>query len=163
MALKIIGGILVVISLFVLLRLVMLGVSSRTVPDLGFQDERLTPCPRKPNCVSSTAKGRAHRIAPLSTTADQDAAMAQAVEAITSMGGRIVTSDNNYLRAEFSSRLFRFVDDLELLWNPVEGHLDLRSASRVGHSDLGANRRRVEKLRGFLARATPPAPGTEGN
>lgn len=89
--------------------------------------------------------------------------MAQAVEAIASMGGRIVASDSNYLRAEFSSRLFRFVDDLELLWNPVEGHFDLRSASRVGTSDLGANRRRVEMLRGLLARATPPAAGIEGS
>jgi uncharacterized protein (DUF1499 family) len=163
MVLKVLGGAFVVFSLFVLLRLALLSVSSRTVPELGLQDGRLSPCPRKPNCVSTAAKGRAHRIAPLSTSADQDAAMAQAVEAITSMGGCIVASDSNYLRAEFSTRLFRFVDDLELLWNPVEGHFDLRSASRVGNSDLGANRRRVERLRGLLVRATPPVSGTEDN
>jgi len=74
--------------------------------------------------------------------------MASAREAIEGMpGARIVTVDGPYLHAEFTSPLFRFVDDLELLWNGERQVLDVRSASRVGNSDLGVNRKRVEVLR----------------
>ena len=52
-----------------------------------------------------------------------------------------------YLRAEFRSRLFRFVDDVELLVDPEAARIEIRSASRVGHSDLGVNRKRVEVIR----------------
>jgi uncharacterized protein (DUF1499 family) len=77
-----------------------------------------------------------------------DEAMMRAREAIASTSGsRVVEIEGEYLRAEFTSRLFGFVDDLELLWNPAQEIFDVRSASRVGHGDLGANRRRVEALR----------------
>jgi uncharacterized protein (DUF1499 family) len=59
---------------------------------------------------------------------------------------RIVSRDTHYVHAEFRSRLFRFVDDVELVVDPVARVLHFRSASRVGHSDLGVNRRRMEEL-----------------
>jgi uncharacterized protein (DUF1499 family) len=58
-----------------------------------------------------------------------------------------------YLHAEVKSRVFRFVDDLELLLDPASGVVGIRSASRVGYSDLGVNRRRVETLRQQLIQA----------
>jgi len=66
---------------------------------------------------------------------------------------RIVASDDRYLHAECRTRLLGFVDDLELLRQAFGGTVAVRSASRVGRSDLGANRRRVEALRRDLAGA----------
>jgi uncharacterized protein (DUF1499 family) len=59
----------------------------------------------------------------------------------------IVKKTDTYLHAEFRSRVFRFVDDLELLLDPATGVVAIRSASRIGYSDLGVNRRRVATLR----------------
>jgi len=66
-------------------------------------------------------------------------------------GAAVVVSEDSYLRAEFSTMFFRFVDDLELLADPDAGVIHVRSASRVGTWDLGLNRRRVEDLRRRLA------------
>ena len=60
---------------------------------------------------------------------------------------RITEATSTYIHAEFTSLVFRFVDDLELLLDSEAGVIHVRSASRVGRSDLGANRRRVEDLR----------------
>jgi uncharacterized protein (DUF1499 family) len=65
---------------------------------------------------------------------------------------RIVSETSEYLHAESTSRIFRFVDDLELQLRPAEGKIAVRSASRVGHGDMGVNRERVETLRSELLR-----------
>jgi uncharacterized protein (DUF1499 family) len=63
------------------------------------------------------------------------------------MGGKIQEERDGYLWAMFTSRVFRFVDDVEFRMVPTDGLIHVRSGSRVGYSDLGVNRRRVEKLR----------------
>jgi uncharacterized protein (DUF1499 family) len=74
--------------------------------------------------------------------------MARMVEAIRSFPRtRIVTREEPYLHAEFRSPVFRFTDDVELLQEREEQLFHIRSASRVGYSDLGANRKRVERIR----------------
>jgi len=64
---------------------------------------------------------------------------------------QIVSVSDDYLHAEFTSAIFRFVDDVECLIDAANQTIHIRSASRVGYWDLGANRRRVERLRGLLA------------
>lgn len=59
---------------------------------------------------------------------------------------RIVSQDTHYLHAECTSRLFRFVDDVEFLIDDERKEIHFRSASRAGHSDLGVNRRRMEAI-----------------
>jgi uncharacterized protein (DUF1499 family) len=61
-----------------------------------------------------------------------------------------VNETPGYLHAECRSALFGFVDDLELHLRVSEGVIAVRSASRLGYSDLGVNRRRVEILRTSL-------------
>jgi uncharacterized protein (DUF1499 family) len=137
-----------------LLRLVMLSWNSRPPTTLGTGAGRLAPCPQSPNCVSSRATDDAHLIEPLVVDGGQEAAVEIARHVIASMPrSRVVTVDGGYIHAEFKSRLFRFVDDLELLYDDQIPGFDVRSASRVGHSDLGVNRRRVESLRSRLASA----------
>jgi uncharacterized protein (DUF1499 family) len=141
-------------GLFVLLllRLVMLSLLSKPPATIGLRDGHLAPCPRTPNCVSSQEKRPSFSISPL--VIDQQGrtrAVERARQVIASIpGGRVVTIDDGYLHAEFTSRLFRFVDDLELLYDDELPGFHVRSASRVGRSDLGVNRRRVENLRRML-------------
>ena len=63
---------------------------------------------------------------------------------------KIITQSDNYLHAECSSAVFGFVDDLELHLRPAQNLVAVRSAARLGRSDLGVNRRRVESVRSLL-------------
>jgi uncharacterized protein (DUF1499 family) len=112
----------------------------------------LPPCPNKPNCVSSLAPDEDHRAEPYRLGPGADWAAVRA--AVASMPRtRIVEERPGYLHAEASSRIFRFVDDLELLRSSSGDRIDVRSASRVGYGDMGVNRERVEALRDALAKA----------
>lgn len=112
---------------------------------------RFEPCPETPNCVSSDAADARHAVAPIVLTAPPGQAWAALVTAVTGLPrvGEIEVGES-YLRATYRSRLFGFVDDLEVELRADEGILAVRSASRVGSNDLGANRRRVEALRAAL-------------
>jgi uncharacterized protein (DUF1499 family) len=120
-------------------------------PDAG--GRRLAPCPDTPNCVASDAPGADHRVEAFALDPRVEPAVAWAGvrEAVAALPRtRIVDEAPGYLRAECRSRLFRFVDDLELELRTPEREIAVRSASRVGRSDLGVNRARVERLRALL-------------
>ena len=111
-------------------------------------NDRLAPCPNTPNCVSSIDPLDEHYIAPLGYTGSKDDAYRKLVALIASYRGtRLVATQDNYLRAEFRSAILRFVDDVEFLFSADQGLIDVRSASRVGYSDFGMNRRRIEEIR----------------
>lgn len=130
---------------------------------LGGALSELPPCPPSPNCVCSVDSDDAHSIAPFST-ANQPAAAWAALKRVLEEEPRmrIITETSNYLHLECRTPLFRFVDDLEFLLAEDGATIQVRSASRAGHSDLGTNRRRVEKLRGdYAARLRSPARNVE--
>lgn len=107
----------------------------------------LPPCPSSPNCASSEADADdAHRVAPL-PLAEMDALRA-AVEGIPRC--RVEELERDVLHATCRTLVFRFVDDVHLRIDREAGATQVRSASRVGHSDLGVNARRVETLRRAL-------------
>jgi uncharacterized protein (DUF1499 family) len=119
-------------------------------PDLGLRDGALRPCARPTNCVRSADGPGAEGDGPppipyLGTRAATERAVLDAVATLP--GARVAERRGDYLRAECRSRVFRFVDDLELLFDDAAGVVRYRSASRVGRSDLGVNRRRVDALR----------------
>jgi len=119
--------------------------------NLGIKDGRLSACPASPNCVSSDATDDAHAVAPLKIVAPLEQgwrAVRNAVDALPRT--KIVTVSDDYLHAECTSAVFGFVDDLELHLRPAEKRIAVRSASRLGYSDLGVNRKRVEGLRLLL-------------
>lgn len=128
---------------------VALGVLSRRPtrrPDAG---PTLAPCPSTPNCVHSGAEpGSRAAIEPFALGDDADAAwraFGAAVEALPRT--TVVDRGDHWLHAESRSALFGFVDDLQAVRDDAAGRIDVRCAARVGTSDLGANRRRVEALR----------------
>ncbi len=120
-------------------------------PNLGVHDSRLAPCPSSPNCVSSDVADSAHRIAAFEVAVPAAQAWQAARSAVVALPRtKIVSESDGYLHAECASALFGFIDDLELHLRPAQNLIAVRSASRLGYSDLGVNRRRVEKLRASL-------------
>jgi uncharacterized protein (DUF1499 family) len=111
---------------------------------------RVGPCPEKPNCVSSLAEDADHRVAPFLLNGPNPSWSAVRAAVAAMPRTAIVEEGHGYLHAECTSRIFRFVDDLELLRNEAGDRVDVRSASRVGYGDMGVNRERVEKLRRAL-------------
>lgn len=114
----------------------------------GIKDGKLAECPDKPNCVSSMTKDASHFIEPFKFSGDIKKAKAVLVEAVKSQErSKIITDSDNYIHAEFTSKIMRFVDDVEFLFDDAAKTIHVRSASRVGYSDMGVNRKRVEALR----------------
>jgi uncharacterized protein (DUF1499 family) len=123
----------------------------------GHAQPGISPCPDRPNCVSSLAGDRQHYIDPLRFTGSPAEAWSRLQTILQQQPRtRIVAEQDGYLHAEFRSLIFRFVDDVEFLLQPEQGLIQLRSASRSGYSDFGVNRRRVERLRRLFTAAKPP-------
>lgn len=136
----------------------MLGCSTMSVTSAGdsVNDhfKRMQPCPSSPNCVSSTSGAGSHFIEPLVAVEDSQALIAAIkmnLEEDASFS--IIESESGYLRAEARTRWLGFVDDVEFQARQDSNVIDMRSGSRVGYSDLGKNRRRLEALRQSLIKA----------
>lgn len=115
---------------------------------------RLKSCPASPNCVCSDDTGSSHGIPPLQVTGELAPAWAALVKHLEQAPGfTIIENTGGYLRAEARTRILRFVDDVEFMARPEDDIIAMRSASRLGYSDFGANRRRLEVLRSGLVDA----------
>jgi uncharacterized protein (DUF1499 family) len=120
--------------------------------NLGVNNGKLAPCPNSPNCVSSQSSDVGHSIAPLTYNSTPEEAIAKLKSVIESLPRtKIITESNDYLYAEFKSALMGFVDDVEFYLDPKANVIQVRSASRLGQSDLGVNRKRIETIRAKLA------------
>ena len=145
---KIITGMIYIfigLFLFMLLRGIMSNFqrpSSSTIP------AQLATCPDSPNCVCSQDESPDHQIDPLNVPSHITDPISLLRQLLQQMPRTKITLDtNNYLRAECTSLIMRYVDDIEFLWIPDKNLIHLRSASRVGYSDMGVNRQRLDKLR----------------
>jgi uncharacterized protein (DUF1499 family) len=108
----------------------------------------ITPCPKTPNCVSSVDTDPKHFIQPLQFVGKATDARERLLKILYSLKRvRVVASGKDFIRAEFVSAIFRFVDDVEFYLDDRNKVIHVKSASRVGYSDLGVNRRRVENIR----------------
>lgn len=134
-----------------LISLLALSGCSGTMPVLGIEKGHLAPCPTSPNCVSSEAKGNKHFIEPLQVPGTPLVVKNSLVKVLKELNPSSVTAaEEGYIRAEFASKLFGFVDDIEF-YIPTQDSptvsVQVRSASRVGYSDFGVNRKRIELIR----------------
>jgi uncharacterized protein (DUF1499 family) len=121
--------------------------SGKRPTNLGVKNGKLAPCPGSPNCVNSQSQDPKSKIEPLPTVAIADLRkVLESMERTT-----IVEQTENYLYAEFKSKLMGYVDDVEFYLDPNEKVMHVRSASRLGQSDLGVNRKRVEEIRAKLS------------
>ena len=119
--------------------------------NLGASKGSLAACPSTPNCVSSQAMDEVHQIEAIDYAASglSTRQVMQALKQIVDDSERaeVLRTEEGYLYAEFTSRLMGFVDDVEFLCDAEHQRIEVRSASRLGESDLGINRRRIESIR----------------
>lgn len=121
--------------------------------NLGIQESgQLAACPSSPNCVNSQSQDAVHKIEPLTFDSAPTQAMADLKRVIQNQERTtIITETENYLYAEFKSKLMGYVDDVEFLLDSNAKVIHVRSASRLGQSDLGVNRKRIETIRAALS------------
>ncbi len=113
-----------------------------TTPDIGLKNGKLKPCPESPNCVCSEfVDDENHYIDSIILSDSREEAINKAVEVILAMDGEVINGSDDYIHAVFTTPILRFKDDVELRFD--DGNLFLKSSSRVGYSDLGANRKRI--------------------
>ncbi|MFT6777898.1 MAG: hypothetical protein ACI9J4_001338 [Paraglaciecola sp.] len=124
---------------------------SGTMPKLGVNNGQLMLCPDKPNCVNSQATDVEHFIPPIHFIGTRQDAQDRLLQILKSIERtNIIVTEKDYIQVEFTSKVFRFVDDVEFYFPSTKTEkltINIRSASRLGHSDLGANRKRIENIR----------------
>ena len=154
-------------TVFLVLLLIAVAVSlaaqfgllaGRMPNDLGTRDGRLKPPSMTPNSVSSQAglypdhPQRAYaQIAPLPVRGSGPETIERLRRIVEAMeGAKVVKADSGYLYAQYTSKMMKFVDDAEFWFDPRSNVIQVRSASRLGRSDFGVNRARIEAIRARL-------------
>ena len=108
----------------------------------------LEACPDTPNCVCSIEEREDHFIGPLKYEGDDGAALTRLKAVMSEMKRtKLVEEKDGYLHFVTTTALMRFKDDIEFSLNAEAKQIEVRSASRVGRSDFGVNRKRVEEIR----------------
>ena len=116
--------------------------------NLGMATGQLLACPTTPNCVNSQSLDAEHRITPLTYTSSAEDAFNTLKTVVQSFKQSAIAQETgNYIYAEFTIPVVGFVDDVEFLLDKDAQVIHVRSASRLGESDLGVNRKRIETIR----------------
>ncbi|TMH79831.1 MAG: DUF1499 domain-containing protein [Betaproteobacteria bacterium] len=151
--------IVVVVLVVVAVAVGQLGFLQGTPPtDLGVRDGKLKPPSMTENSVTSQAalypdhpQRKYADIAPLPVKGEGPATIAQIKAIVEGMdGAKVIKSEPGYLYAQFTTKLMKYVDDVEFWFDPAANVIHVRSASRVGRGDLGVNRKRIEAVRAVL-------------
>jgi uncharacterized protein (DUF1499 family) len=133
----------------------LFSFSGKRPDNLGVKEGKLAPCPNSPNCVGSQIpdSDTEHKIAPIVYKSSPTEALSKLKSVITEMERtKLISETSDYLYAEFTSALMGYVDDVEFYFDPSQpNQIQVRSASRLGQSDLGVNRKRIEEIRSKLA------------
>ena len=128
------------------------GCGGRMPENLGVQDARLIACPDSPNCVSSFETDEIHSISAIAIVGDAGAAWAALREVVSGTERvNVIREEDGYLYAVYTTKIMRYRDDVEFMLDAAGGEIAVRSASRVGHGDMDANRNRIEAVRAALA------------
>lgn len=134
-------------SITLMFIILLSGCAGSMPKNIGITDNKLTPCPDKPNCVNSFSSTKEHSIQSFSPASNQ--LWKNLIQVLNKQkNSKIIISEPLYIHATFTSKLMGFVDDVEFFQSNNSIHI--RSASRLGYSDLGANRDRIERLRSQL-------------
>jgi uncharacterized protein (DUF1499 family) len=130
----------------------LFSFSGKRPDTLGVKEGKLAACPGTPNCVSSQATDAEHQVDAIAYSTSAAEALTKLKSVVTSMErAEVIEESSNYLYAEFTSALMGYVDDVEFYVDDAAKVIHVRSASRLGQSDLGVNRKRVEEIRAKLA------------
>ena len=115
---------------------------------IGVTEDRLAPCPNKPNCITSMTGDKDSRVQPLAYAGPKKNARSTLIAVLQGMKRcTIQTKKNDYIHATFQSALLGFVDDVEFYFPEDTSVIHVRSAARSGYYDFGVNKRRLEEIR----------------
>ena len=132
------------------LGVIAIMIWARTAPrptNLGVTNGQLVPCPATPNCVTTQAGQPDQRMQPLSYTSAPEAAQERLLQVVQSLPRtQVIENRPGYVAFEFRSAFFGFIDDVEFLFDTENNQIHFRSASRLGGSDMGVNRIRMEQI-----------------
>jgi uncharacterized protein (DUF1499 family) len=132
---------------FVLFYALFCFCSASRPKNLGVVDGKLIPCPTSPNCVSTQATDDVHAMSPLPYTGTKELAMEKLIGVIKSMKRtKVISRTDSYLYVEFTTSLMRYVDDVEFYFDDAIKSISFRSASRIGYSDMGVNKKRMREV-----------------
>lgn len=132
---------------FIFFVLFFMSCAGETPKNLGVKDGKFSPCPDKPNCVSSQSLEESAKVDPLKFLGTLEESKERLKKTLHSFENiKIITENENYIHAEATSKIFKFVDDVEFYLDQKNQVIHIKSASRIGHSDLGVNKGRVNSL-----------------
>jgi uncharacterized protein (DUF1499 family) len=138
----------IIFSVFLTLIISCIVPATASASNLGIESGSLSPCPASPNCVVSQNADAKHAIAPITYHITRDKARETLLKVLTVVPRtQIIKQTDNYVHAISKSRIFKFVDDVEFYFPSDKSVIHIRSASRVGDSDFGVNRTRLEQIR----------------
>lgn len=130
-----------------------LGYKSQTGDAKGLVNSKLTPCAEKPNCICTEyPDDKAHFSSAMNIPV---ADINTIINAIHSTGGIVNETADNYIAATYTSKIFNYVDDFEVRIDKQKNLIHIRSASRVGHSDMGANLKRIKHFKSAVEKTLP--------
>ncbi len=149
---KIISIIIVVFLVLLIPRFLPANQPTKENKNLGLSNGKLSPCPDKPNCINSEYPKKINSYLPAFEFPEKqnEQIIGLSKTVLEKMGAHIISQNEYYLSATFTSALFRFVDDVELRVAPHSHQLHFRSASRMGYSDFGVNRQRIVQFLSLL-------------
>lgn len=138
----------IIFSVFLTLTISCIVPATASASSVGIESGSLRPCPTSPNCVVSQNADAKHSIAPITYHVTRDKARETLLKVLTVVPRTtVIKQTDNYIHAISKSRIFKFVDDVEFYFPSDKSVIHIRSASRVGDSDFGVNRRRLEQIR----------------
>ncbi|MFT6319999.1 MAG: hypothetical protein ACJAT4_000921 [Granulosicoccus sp.] len=129
--------------------IILLSMGWTTDSSFIFSEKtKLDPCPNSPNCVSTQETRKRKRMRPILFTESSDLAI-EKLERMLASKSRVtlVEKKGNYLHYEFKTKIGKFIDDVEFLFDEETKQIHFRSASRKGYGDFGKNKRRMKKIR----------------
>ena len=138
----------IIFSVFLTLIISCIVPATASASDLGIESGSLRPCPTSPNCVVSQNADAKHAIAPITYHVTRDKARETLLKVLTVVPRTtVIEQTDNYIHAISKSRIFKFVDDVEFYFPSNDSVIHIRSSSRVGDSDFGVHRTRLEQIR----------------
>ena len=137
--------------LFIVAFFAFLSIVEKAPGDLGLRDGHLKEVPTSPNCVSSFAdlQDSVHYIEPLVLRSSEDFSQIKDL-LLKNSQNKLVKEEGSYLHFECRTKFFKYTDDLEIYLDLERELIHFRSASRIGHSDFGVNRKRVEQIKASM-------------
>ena len=141
---KILLTILATLILFVIAGMIWARTASR--PELGIQDGKLLPLPNTPNCVATQSGNTNQKMSPLSYSDNRETAQSRLIKILNQLPNTtLVTNEPGYIWVIFRSSFFGFPDDVEFQF--IDNEIHFRAAARLGRSDFGVNRKRMNTIK----------------